>query len=52
MTQGLPEFKFPKSWQGWIVTLVAAFVGMIAGGFAMNLARGAVGGMLERIGAK
>jgi hypothetical protein len=43
MNEGLPGFTFPKTWQGWLVTLVAAFVGMIAGGAAINLARGMVG---------
>lgn len=46
----MPEFHFPTSWQGWIVTLVAALMGMIGGGFAMNLTRRMVGGAMGSAG--
>lgn len=36
----LPEFTFPDSTTGWLVVLVSALAGLVAGGLVMNLLRG------------
>ena len=38
----MPDFKLPSGRQGWIVAIIAALVGMLAGGIAIKVMRGAL----------
>ena len=34
----MPEFRFPTSWRGWVIILLAGFAALVAGTIAFGLA--------------